>query len=136
MLRLPRAFLDEMVAHARQEDPNEACGVLAGKDGLVKALFRVTNVERSPYRYLMDPKEQYQALKACDAQGWEVLAFYHSHTHTEAYPSATDIRLAASWPDPLYVIVSLMDREAPVVRAFSLREGKPLEMHLLVEDPS
>jgi len=126
---LERAYIDEMVAHARQETPNECCGVLAGKDGRVLKLFRAINAEASPYRYNVDPKDLLRIYRECDAQGWDFLAIYHSHTHTEAYPSPTDVGLAA-WPDAAYLIVSLADAEHPVVRAFHIVEQRVQELEL------
>ena len=132
MLILERSYVEEMIAHAREEAPNECCGIIAGKDGRAVKLYRITNVERSPYRYNMDPGELYRAYREIEDNGWEVLVLYHSHTHTEAYPSDTDVRLA-TWPEAFYVVVSLKDRENPQVRAFTIREGEVREEGLLVE---
>lgn len=131
MLELPRRYADEIVSHAREEDPNECCGILAGKNGRVVKLYRITNVERSPYRYNMDSRELLRAYREAEDNGWEFLAFYHSHTHTEAYPSATDIRLA-TWPETYYILVSLMDRQNPVIRAFRIADVRVTEepMHI------
>mgnify|MGYP000875909332 CR=1 FL=1 len=126
MLQIPMHYAAEMIAHARQEDPNECCGILAGKDGKPLKLYRITNSERSPYRYNMDSQELLSAYHETEDNRWEFLAFYHSHTHTEAYPSATDARLA-TWPDTYYILVSLMDKENPVIRAFRINDGRILE---------
>ena len=109
-----------MIAHAIQDDPNECCGILAGKDQAVSHLYRITNTARSPYRYLMDPQEQLNAMLDSERKGLELLAFYHSHTHTAAYPSPTDVRMAlqSGWLDVYYVLVSLEDRNDPQIRAF------------------
>ena len=131
---LPKQYADAIVQHAREEDPNECCGILAGPsrgEGVAK-LYRITNVEKSPFRYNMDPKELLQADLDCERNSWEFIAFYHSHTHTEAYPSATDVRLAENWPDPYYVLVSLMDKETPVLRAFLIADGQVTEEPLTV----
>ncbi len=125
--RLPKAYADAMVAHARAEAPNECCGVLAGKDGKIVKLYRCTNVEQSPYRYSVDPRELIKIDQEIRENDWEWLGIYHSHTHTEAYPSATDIRLAY-WPDTLYFIISLKDPDRPVVRAFYIRDGRVEEV--------
>lgn len=132
MLVLPREFVDEMVRHAQEEFPNESCGIIAGKDGQAVQLYRMTNVEASPYRYYMDPKQLYQVYREIEDRGWELLAIYHSHTHSPAYPSATDVRLA-SWPDAYYILVSLQDRERPQVRAFRIVDGEVREEELVVE---
>ena len=115
-----------MIAHAVADDPNECCGILAGSDGTVARLYRITNTAHSPYRYLMQPQEQLNAMLDSDRNGWEVLAFYHSHTHGAAYPSATDVRMAqeSGWLGEyvLYVLVSLADKSNPAVRLFNIAE--------------
>ena len=131
MLTLARALVDEMVAHAREDDPNECCGIVAGADGNATQLYRAVNAEASPYRYNVDPKDLLRIYRDLDEHGWDVLVIYHSHTHTEAYPSPTDVRLAA-WPDAYYVIVSLENKVSPVVRAFRISEGDVAEEELRV----
>ncbi|HEY7802564.1 MAG TPA: M67 family metallopeptidase [Dehalococcoidia bacterium] len=125
-LALPRAYIDEMVAHAQEDAPNECCGIIAGSDGAATKLYRAINAEASPYRYSVDAKDLLRIHNDADAHDWDFLAIYHSHTHTEAYPSPTDVRLAAGWPDAYYILVSLMDAE-PVVRAFRIEAGEVRE---------
>jgi proteasome lid subunit RPN8/RPN11 len=132
VLKLERKYVDEIIAHAREDDPNECCGILAGKDGRVARLYRAVNAEASPYRYNVDPKDLLRIYRECEKRGWDFVAIYHSHTHTEAYPSATDVRLAA-WPDARYLIVSLADKANPVLRAFRIREGRIEEEPLEIE---
>ena len=84
----------------------------------------------SPYRYNMDPKELLTAIQDADRNGWEFIAFYHSHTHSPAYPSPTDVLLAENWPDPYYILVSLMDPDkvgTPYLRAFRIVDGEVTE---------
>ena len=133
MLELPRAYHNEIVAHAREDDPDECCGILAGRDGKVLRLYRMTNVERSPYRYSMDTKELFHTCREIEDQDWELMAIYHSHTHTEAHPSQTDVRLA-TFPDAYYILVSLMDKENPAVRAFFIQDGAITEQEMRVVD--
>jgi proteasome lid subunit RPN8/RPN11 len=121
-LSLPQSFLDEMIAHAKEDAPNECCGIIAGEDGRVVKLFRAKNVEASPYRYSVEPKDLFRIYRECEANGWDFLAIYHSHTASEAYPSSTDVRLAF-WPEAYYVLVSLQDAARPVVRAFRILDG-------------
>jgi proteasome lid subunit RPN8/RPN11 len=130
-LTLDRAHIDEMIAHAREDAPNECCGIIAGNDGRATKLYRAVNAEASPYRYNVDPKDLLRIYRDLDDHGWDVLVIYHSHTHTEAFPSQTDIRLAA-WPEAYYVIVSLEDDASPVVRAFRIQDGKASEEPLEV----
>lgn len=131
-MRLPKAFADAIVAQARAEYPNEACGLLAGTNGLATRLFPMTNAERSPVVYRMEPKEQLRVFNEVDAEGLELLAIYHSHTRSAAYPSATDVS-QAYYPDSVYLIVSLADPEHPDLRGFHIREGKVTEVRLGIE---
>ena len=132
MLSLPRSHSDEIIAHAREDAPNECCGIIAGNDGSATKLYRALNAEASPYRYNVDPKDLLRIYRDIDGNGWDVLAIYHSHTHTEAYPSPTDVKLAA-WPEAYYVIVSLEDEANPVLRAFRIEDGQVTEEELRVE---
>jgi proteasome lid subunit RPN8/RPN11 len=125
-LRLPKSFLDEMVAHALAEAPNECCGIVAGADGQAAKLFRCRNAEESPYRYQVDPNDLFRVYRECEQKGWDFLAIYHSHTFSDAYPSPTDVRLAF-WPEAYYVLISLKDPQRPVVRAFRIRDGQVQE---------
>ena len=131
MLALPKAFIDEMVAHARKEAPNECCGIIAGQDGRAVKLFRAKNSEASPYLYNVDPQDLFRIYRECDENGWDFLTIYHSHTASEAYPSPTDVRLAF-WPETYYVLVSLQDPQNPVVRAFRIVDGAVSEEKLRV----
>ena len=136
MAQIERRFIDEMVAHARDDLPNECCGILAGQDGRILKLYRMTNVAASPFRFSMDPREIAQVDIQAGNNGWDLLAIYHSHTRSEAYPSDTDVRLAAGtsqlWPDVRYVLLSLMDPDNLQVRLFRVHGGavteEPLEI--------
>ena len=121
-MRIPRALVDEMVAHAREDLPNECCGMVAGLDGEATEVIRVENAAASPLRYEMDPKAQYEAWKSIEDGGKELLAIYHSHTKSAAYPSQTDVNQAVAWPDQVYLIVSLADEDSPVVKGYFLRD--------------
>ncbi|MCH8816098.1 MAG: M67 family metallopeptidase [Chloroflexi bacterium] len=129
MLNLDRSYVDEIIAHAREDNPNECCGIIAGTDGHAAKLYRAVNSEASPYRYNVDPKDLLRIYRDLDDRGWDVLAIYHSHTHTEAYPSPTDVSLAA-WPEAYYLIVSLQDEANPVLRAFRIQDGQVSEEEL------
>jgi proteasome lid subunit RPN8/RPN11 len=126
LLTLPSEFIEEMIAHAKEDAPNECCGIIAGAGGLATKLFRAKNAEASPYRYSVDPQDLFRIHRECEESGWDFLAIYHSHTASEAYPSPTDVRLAF-WPDAHYVLVSLMQPETPVVRAYRIVEGAVTE---------
>lgn len=110
------------MAHARDDFPNECCGLIAGRDGTATRVLPAANSEGSPFMYVMDPREQMALMDEIDAAGEDLLAIYHSHTRSAAYPSTTDVELAF-FADPLYVIVSLQDDSAPVIRAFHLERA-------------
>ena len=131
-MEIPAEIRDAMVQHALEEDPNECCGILAGAGGMVLHHYRITNTEKSPYRYSMDGRELNQVLRELDDYGWEMQVIYHSHTHSPAYPSDTDVRLAANWPDPYYLLVSLMDKQSPDVRLFIIADGKVAEEPVVI----
>jgi proteasome lid subunit RPN8/RPN11 len=124
-------MIDEMVAHAREEAPNECCGLVASSNGDAQRVYRAANAERSPVKYVVDPRDQIRIQNEIDDHGWELGAIYHSHTRTEPFPSQTDINLARNWPDPLYVIVGVAG-EAPDVRAFRIVDGQVTETELEV----
>ena len=83
-----------MVYYAQEAVPNECCGIIAGANGKIMKLYPTTNAEHSPLRYRIDPKELLTIYKEIEDKEWDLLGIYHSHTHTEAYPSDTDIKLA------------------------------------------
>lgn len=130
-MNLPKSYVTAMVAHALEDTPNECCGILAGKDGRVVKLYRMANVERSPYRFNMDSNELYRTYREIEDNGGDLLAIYHSHTHSPAYPSATDVRLA-TWPEAYYILVSLQNPSSPEVRAFHIVDGKVTEEALIL----
>jgi proteasome lid subunit RPN8/RPN11 len=131
MLRIDGALYREMVEHGLREFPNEACGLLAGRDGVPVRFFALRNLDASPVSYRLDPKEQLQVFDLMDEEGWELLGIFHTHTHSEAYPSETDLRLAF-YPDAYYLVMSLSDREHPVLRAFRIVDGEITEEELEV----
>ena len=137
-----------MVEHARALDPFECCGLLAGKDGTASRLYRITNTvakdsqaiqvfdqadvkqlghlserTRAEVAYFMDPKEMLAAFKDMRHREIELLVIYHSHTHSPAYPSTTDVGLAY-YPDAVYMIVSLETKEKPDLRAYWIKDRR------------
>jgi proteasome lid subunit RPN8/RPN11 len=117
---MSRALADEMVAHCEEGRPNEACGILGVDDGTVVKVFKMTNAAGSPVRYALDPREQFAVYRKLEEEGWELGGVFHSHTHTEAYPSPTDVRLASE--DVPYLIVSLAESPADI-RAFRITKA-------------
>ena len=127
-MQLPVQMIEDMVAHARAEAPNECCGMIAAQDGRAVQLYRATNAAASPLRYEIDGMEQYRIQMEIEDRGWELGAIYHSHTRSQPYPSQTDINLA-TYPDSLYVIVGVAGEE-PEVRAYRIVEGQVAEATL------
>ena len=131
---LQRQHREEMLAHLRGGLPNEACGILAGEQGRTVKVYTATNVaEDRRTRYVMDSLEQLKVMREIEDRGWDMLAIYHSHPFTQAYPSPTDVSLAG-YPETVYVIVSLADEQNPVVRAFRIEEGNIVEEPIEVTD--
>jgi len=132
-MRIAKSLADEIVAHARKDLPNECCGMVGGSDGEARTVYRAENAEASPLRYSIDAKEQFRLMREIEDEAREELvAIYHSHTKSPAYPSQTDVNLAG-WPDAVYLIVSLADPEAPDLKGFWIRDGKIAEAELVVE---
>jgi [CysO sulfur-carrier protein]-S-L-cysteine hydrolase len=156
-LKIPRQILDEMVAHARELAPYECCGLLAGKDGMVTHHYRIKNIvaqegaeelssfdeakaihlkqlspqERAEIAFIMDMYDFSLAKKDIRTQGTELLVVYHSHPHSPARPSVTDVKIATEYEDiwgkinlaePLYIILSLQDTSQPDIRAYAIQK--------------
>ncbi len=131
-MRIARSLVDEIVAHAREDLPNECCGMVGGSDGEARTVYRAENAEASPLRYSIDAKEQFRLMQRIEGAGEDLVAIYHSHTKSPAYPSQTDVNLAG-WPDAVYLIASLADSDAPAVQGFWIRDGGIEETALDVE---
>jgi proteasome lid subunit RPN8/RPN11 len=127
-MRIAQALIDEIVAHAREDAPNECCGLIGGRDGTATSIHRAENLFASPTRF--EVANPVKLLSAIEGAGEDLAGIYHSHTKSEAYPSQTDVNLARGWPDPLWFICSLADADAPVVRAFAIRDGEVDEVEL------
>jgi proteasome lid subunit RPN8/RPN11 len=131
---LPAEISAAMVAHARFTHPEEACGLLAVDDaGRLRMAYCLTNVERSPVSYTVDPAEHLRAMRHAEGNGWSLGGVFHSHTHSDAFPSRTDVAHALE-PDWLYVVVGLGGPEEAVVRGFWIRDGNIVEEPLVVSD--
>ena len=124
MLTIPRDLYDRIVAHARADHPDEACGVLAGPAGTDRPerFIAMINAARSPTFYEFDSTEQLRVWRDMDDRDEEPVVIYHSHTATEAYPSRTDISYASE-PNAHYVLVSTRDPETVEFRSFRIIDG-------------
>jgi proteasome lid subunit RPN8/RPN11 len=133
-LEIPNNVFEEMVKQARAEAPIEACGILAGGDGRVEKLYKMTNAEHRNDHFMMAPAEQFEAAKDIRSASLEMLAVFHSHPETPARPSAEDVRFALI-PCMIYVIVSLLGNNGPVVKGFQIEDGSINEVPVtIVED--
>ncbi len=138
-LSLPQSMIDDMVAHALADLPNECCGIVLGKDGDARSLFRARNAAASPFKYELHAEDLLTCWKEVWANDLDFLVIYHSHVASGAYPSPTDIRLAQTdddapmdwYPGAYYVLISLKDRANPIVRAYQIHAGEVTE-HPLV----
>ena len=130
-MRISRELFDDMVAHARSDAPNECCGIVASQDGEARRVYRATNVEASPLKFVMDPRDQVRASTEIEDDGLDLAAIYHSHTRTAPYPSQTDINFARDWPGVLWIIVGLAGDDAEV-RTYEIRDGQVAEAELTV----
>ena len=131
-MRIPSALYQEIIGHAREEAPNECCGMVATRDGQAVKVYRANNAAASPLRYEIDGAEQYRIQMDIEDAGLELGAIYHSHTRTAPYPSQTDINLAF-YPDSLYLIVGLADPGTPELRGYTIRDGRVDETELVLE---
>jgi proteasome lid subunit RPN8/RPN11 len=137
VLSIARDHVDAMVAHARADHPDEACGVIVGPEGsdTPTRFVAMTNADRSPTFFRFDPTEQLRLYQAMDDADEEIVVVYHSHTATEAYPSRTDISYASE-PQAHYVLVSTAESgrdEGPVsVRSYRIVDGQVTEEELQI----
>lgn len=131
MTELDTVLFKEIVEQGLREFPNECCGVIASAAGVPVKVFPMTNVDASPVTYRLDGLEQLHVFDELDERGWDLWAIYHSHTHSEAQPSETDVRLAF-YPEAKYLLLGLADRDKPVMRAFSIVDGVVTEQELTI----
>jgi proteasome lid subunit RPN8/RPN11 len=129
-MKLTSEIREEMLAHAREDLPNECCGLLGGgSDRVPRTLYKASNAEASPLRYSLDAKDQFRIMQEMEEAGEELVGIYHSHTKSAAYPSQTDINLA-TYPGAAYLIVSLAEGEEQPIRAFEIVDGEVAEIPL------
>lgn len=129
-LSLRREHMEEMIAHAERVQPEEACGLLAGKDGQVWYVISVTNILHSPVRFRMDPEEQVRAFLKIESDGLEITGIYHSHPEGPSTLSPTDLREAA-YPDSFYLLL-YRDQGHWRWHGYTIRNGIPREAPVVV----
>ena len=141
-MRIARQLIDELVAHAREDAPNECCGMIAARDGEAVRVYRARNAAASPLRYDIDSEDVLRVTQEIDDEDLDLGAIYHSHTRSAPYPSQTDVNLAffpgrdeSMWPGAIYVIVGVAGEE-PEVRAYRIPARDRIdEVELQVVDP-
>jgi [CysO sulfur-carrier protein]-S-L-cysteine hydrolase len=145
-VRIPRPIYEQLLEHAREEAPNECCGLIGGTGGEARTLYPARNAEASPLRYNLDPQDQFRIMSEIEERGEELAAIYHSHTASPAYPSQTDINLALMdrredgevvgkeplFPGIVYLIASLAEGEEPL-RGYEIDQNGVREVELSVE---
>ncbi|SDQ95923.1 Mov34/MPN/PAD-1 family protein [Thermostaphylospora chromogena] len=133
MLTISQSLVDKIIAHARADHPDEACGVIAGPVGSDRPerFIPMENAERSPTFYRFDSMEQFRVWREMDERNEEPVVIYHSHTATEAYPSRTDIALASE-PNAHYVLVSTRDEKNVEFRSFRIVDGVVTEEEVTI----
>ena len=137
MIKISKADLQKIVDHAVSELPNEACGLIAGKlegsDKLIKKVYLLTNIDKSNEHFSLDPKEQLAAIKDMRAAGLSPLGNWHSHPESPSRPSDEDKRLAYD-KNASYMILSLMDRDNPVLNSFHIEGNEATKEELIIEE--
>ena len=127
-MRLSTEQRDAVVDHARAENPNECCGVVAVRDGTAVAVHRLENVAASPFRFEVDGLALHRLLTEIEDAGDQLGAIYHSHTRSEPYPSQTDVNFATHWPGVEWLIVGLAGGPEAIVRSYLIDGGDVREV--------
>ena len=131
MLELPREMVDQILAHARRDHPDECCGVIAGKAGLPTRLFEMDNADRSPTGFSFDSAQWLTVYRQIDDADEQQLVVYHSHTATEGYPSRTDALWSTNTEFEHWLVVSTRSDEDEV-RSFTITDGVIVEEQLTI----
>ena len=143
-LTIGKDDLGRIIDHCLAGYPNEACGIVAGRTGRVERVYAMANARPGPASYEMDPGEQFRVMKDIRAAGLEMIGTFHSHPGAQAYPSSIDVErsfwpgtLSPNYPDAVWMIVSLLDRDIPNVKAFRIAGGSVEEIDLaVIEQPA
>lgn len=134
MISINKKDLNKIFEHVKKEYPKEACGILSGKENKITKVYNMKNTSENPETcYFMDSKEQFKVFKEIRDENLEMIAIYHSHTNTEAYPSKKDIEMAF-YADAYYAIISFADYNNPVIRTFKIIDGKIVEENIKIEE--
>lgn len=132
LLYVREKVFDKMIAHAKKDYPNEACGLLAGVDRLVIRLYQMANVaEKRPTNYLMRPEDVLRVFEEIDGLKMKLLAVYHSHRKGRGYPSSKDCELAF-YPEASYIIISLAEIDNPIIRSFEIKNRSVIQEERII----
>jgi proteasome lid subunit RPN8/RPN11 len=131
-LDLDRATYDALIAHGWSDHPYEVCGILALEDGKIVRHYEIPNAKRDVTYFEMDRRAHFRAYREIEDHDWDMV-IYHSHTHTEAFPSETDIKQAANYPEAIYLIMSLQDADEPIIRGFDIVDGTVTERAVYID---
>jgi proteasome lid subunit RPN8/RPN11 len=131
-VQIARSLLDEIVAHAARDAPNECCGVVASRDGAATTVHSTENLAASPFRFEIDGLTLMRLIDEIEERGEELVAIYHSHTRSAPYPSQTDVNFAALWPGTEWLIVGISKAAEPEVRNYLIEDGVIREAELEV----
>jgi proteasome lid subunit RPN8/RPN11 len=129
-MTLASSVADAVIAHAKECQPRECCGILLGTTDHIAEAVRAGNLSESPTRFLIDPKAHIEARRTARARGVEVVGFYHSHPHSPALPSATDLA-EAQYPGCVHLIVGFVEG-TPEIRIFNYSDGQAAELKTTV----
>ncbi len=130
-MRIDRGLLDDIVAHAVRDAPNECCGIVAAQDGAATAVHALENQAASPFRFEVDGLKMFRLLEQIESWGGELGAIYHSHTRSDPVPSQTDVNFSFGWPGVEWIIVGVSKNSAePEVRSFLIDDGEVSEVEL------
>jgi [CysO sulfur-carrier protein]-S-L-cysteine hydrolase len=133
-VRIERALLDRIVAHARRDFPNECCGMIGMRNGEAVAVHEATNVAASPLRFEVDGLEVHRTIETIESDGAEMGAIYHSHTRSDPYPSQTDVNFARGWPGVEWLIVGVpRDSGEPTIRSYRIDDGVIEEVEVQID---
>jgi proteasome lid subunit RPN8/RPN11 len=132
MIILKRDFYEQIIRQCLREFPWEACGIVAGKGGTAAKVYEMTNADKSPATFFMEPREQLQVMKEIRNRGLDMIGIYHSHVASDAYPSSRDVELAL-YPGVFTLIVSLRDRDNPGIRSFRIDGERITEEATVIE---
>ncbi len=129
-MKIAQPLLDQIVAHAVRDAPNECCGVVASRDGAATSVYATENVAASPFRFEIDGLTLMRLIDDIEDAGEELVAIYHSHTRSKPYPSQTDLNFAALWPGVEWIIVGVAKNAEPEVRSYLIDGGAISEAEL------